>query len=474
MPEVSEVLAAARRAYLIAPAGCGKTEVIADAVAQSSGRQLILTHTHAGVETLRSRLRKKGVPSNRFHVDTIASWSLRYAHSYPHLSGLAEDPTLIAGKDWNRVYECADVLLSSRVAREVVQRSYSGLFVDEYQDCGVRHHAIVMRLAELLPCRLLGDPLQGIFDFGGDLIDWEKDVDRNFERLPDLLTPWRWSAAGGGSEALGSWLLEVREMLMNGRDVDLSVAPGCVDWKQHDPSNNADMLKHCGKKAELRGSVIIVHRFPNLCHRLAKDLSGQYQSMDEMEAKDLMRHASLIDEARGTEAALLIDFAAECMVGIATALKPLADRYRSGNLATSGQRAAYLGLVSALDLVARSPAPQAMLAVLTAIRRECADCKMCRQELWTEMRRALANMAETSMLLRECAWTVRNNTRVSGRQSHRLMVSRTLLVKGLEFDHAIILEANLLSPKNLYVALTRAKQTLTVWSPSPVLRPYFR
>jgi len=112
-----------------------------------------------------------------------------------------------------------------------------------------------------------------------------------------------------------------------------------------------------------------------------------------------------------------------------------------------------------------------MAAVLAAISKECPDRKMCRQELWGEMRRALASSAETLMTLRESAWTVRNRTRIAGRRLPVRTVSRTLLIKGLEFDHATVLEADLLNTKNLYVALTRAKCSLTVWSRQPVLHP---
>ena len=43
------------------------------------------------------------------------------------------------------------------------------------------------------------------------------------------------------------------------------------------------------------------------------------------------------------------------------------------------------------------------------------------------------------------------------------VISRTLLVKGLEFDHAIILDfAELNSAKEKYVALTRPRRSLTV------------
>ena len=48
-------LARSARGAMIAAAGCGKTEVIASAVANyGGGKELVLTHTHAGVEAIRS------------------------------------------------------------------------------------------------------------------------------------------------------------------------------------------------------------------------------------------------------------------------------------------------------------------------------------------------------------------------------------------------------------------------------------
>jgi DNA helicase-2/ATP-dependent DNA helicase PcrA len=43
------------------------------------------------------------------------------------------------------------------------------------------------------------------------------------------------------------------------------------------------------------------------------------------------------------------------------------------------------------------------------------------------------------------------------------------LVKGLQFDHAIIVAPEKLSRNDLYVALTRASRTITVVSATPTL-----
>ena len=48
-------------AALIAPAGHGKTELVVDMVETFTGKQLILTHTNAGVDALEKRLAKRKI-----------------------------------------------------------------------------------------------------------------------------------------------------------------------------------------------------------------------------------------------------------------------------------------------------------------------------------------------------------------------------------------------------------------------------
>jgi DNA helicase-2/ATP-dependent DNA helicase PcrA len=46
-----------------------------------------------------------------------------------------------------------------------------------------------------------------------------------------------------------------------------------------------------------------------------------------------------------------------------------------------------------------------------------------------------------------------------------------LLIKGLEYDHAVVLDADSHTPFSLYVALTRGRKGLTVVSREQVLTP---
>lgn len=73
--------------YVIAPAGYGKTHLITMAEKAATTRQLILTHTFAGVNSIKTKMNALGVPSSKYQIDKIASWSLRLCLAFPKTSG---------------------------------------------------------------------------------------------------------------------------------------------------------------------------------------------------------------------------------------------------------------------------------------------------------------------------------------------------------------------------------------------------
>jgi len=76
------------------------------------------------------------------------------------------------------------------------------------------------------------------------------------------------------------------------------------------------------------------------------------------------------------------------------------------------------------------------------------------------------------LTLAEAAEKYQTQFRYRGRPvGRRRLMGTTLLVKGLEFDHAIVLDARSLSRKELYVALTRGAKSLTVVSSKTTLNP---
>ena len=66
------------------------------------------------------------------------------------------------------------------------------------------------------------------------------------------------------------------------------------------------------------------------------------------------------------------------------------------------------------------------------------------------------------MLLEELA-KAREVLRYAGRRERKRIISRTLLVKGLEYDHVVIADvAEHAQVNDLYVAFSRARKTVTI------------
>lgn len=150
MPELPKILAAyGGIGYVVAPAGFGKTHLIAASLCHAEKRQLVLTHTYAGVNALRRKMRQIGVPNGASRIDTIASWALRLSLSYPEASRWSiERPDQ---EQWAELYRACCRLLEYGFIRRVLRASYGGLYVDEYQDCSRAQHDIVLRA--LATCR---------------------------------------------------------------------------------------------------------------------------------------------------------------------------------------------------------------------------------------------------------------------------------------------------------------------------------
>jgi DNA helicase-2/ATP-dependent DNA helicase PcrA len=226
-----EAMLDSRRAFAVAAAGCGKTELLGQIVAdQRSGRQLVLTHTHAGVAAIKKRLARMGVPHDKYRLDTIAGWCLSYGAAYPAISGY--QPGAEADPDWTATYPGAEKVCRTALGKRVLRESYAGVLVDEYQDCSINQHAVVSALAECIPCRGVGDPLQTIFGFSDPVVPWAT-IQADFQVIEGALTePWRWRRDGANA-ALGEWLVAARTQIeMTGRLVIPEDAP--VNWVHHD------------------------------------------------------------------------------------------------------------------------------------------------------------------------------------------------------------------------------------------------
>ena len=343
---------------------------------------------------------------------------------------------------------------STGVGREILSASYGAVYVDEYQDCVSDQHGLVLALAAVLPTRILGDPLQAIFGFRDQqLVSWD-DIDTDFEKLPDLDTPWRWRDKNPG---LGEWLLSIRPALLNGDRPDYRSGPAQV-------STNTDQsqVRVCGRMISER-SVVAIGKWPRDAHAVASKLGGNFTSMEEMESKDLLSHTTALHDCTGPARALAtIEFAKTCITHVGRHLVTALSRLQQGELPTATAGASNQHAVAALRQVADDGDAATIAAALTAMQ-QLPGSKTYRSELFREMQNTL-RLAPTMPEIGwgEVAWEVRDRARRDGRTFERRVVSRTLLVKGLEFDHAIVLNADELDINHLYVALTRGSRSLTI------------
>lgn len=448
--EVVEQLANPREPVCVtAAAGCGKTTAIVRAVAKSEGKQLILTHTNAGVAALRSNLRKYSVPESKYRVETIASWFFKYAIAYPSMSGLTNArPT---SDEWKEVYTATKDLFGYRFVRNVLQASYTGVFVDEYQDCEKQQHKIILKICEYLPVRVLGDPLQTIFRFNNNQpVDWGTDVLSRFTPLPELVIPYRWQKSGANQE-LGNCLRDIRIKLQNSEPVDLTVYPS-ITWICWSEEQEIQSCKDAVKNK--KGTIAGIHQWRKNGYITASNLEGRYQSVEEMDCGDLMECVKKIEKYRNNSK----------FTGIASEIKNLVLKvcgnrspFKEGDLQTSLtqlESGDISAIVEIIDKVMGNPSKQ-----------------VYRGELINEMKRTVHEFATgTYSSFDEAAYAARYRTRINGRNLDNQIISSTLLIKGLEFDHAIVLNADQLqNAENFYVAITRASKSLTILSAKPIV-----
>ena len=463
--DIADLIAHASRGLVVAPAGFGKTHLIADAVSRSEGRQLILTHTHAGVRSMKDHLKRARVPAGRARVSTIDGWCLRYAASFPRLSecGTARPE----GDEWVAVRGGALRTLERKSVRRVVRCSYAGLFVDEYQDCTRSQHAVISWLASMLPCRLFGDPLQGIFAAldPDDVLGWDA-VEDQFPVLEELSEPWRWR---GHNEELGAWLAEVRRRLLMCEPVNLAGAP-----VKHVPETGQQaQIGACRRLlSEARATTVGLRKWAPQSYHLARSLRNTWSSMESVECADLMNWAQRIEDSTGVgRLTLLFEFASVCIACLDPGIRRIVDGLQAGHH-PQPRRADLKEVAIALAEVAGDRSLGAVDRAFAAMERASSTATYSRRELWSEMRRSLRKHGRAGEgSLRDTAWNLRDCARRNGRTVPKRCLATTLLVKGLEFDHAVLLNAEEIDDaENLYVALTRARDSLTVLSPTAELR----
>ncbi len=465
------------KSMLIAPAGFGKTYTISECLLylEGKGKQLILTHTHAGVASLKNKFKQRNIPPSNYNIETITSFAQKYVLSF--YVGTDIPPQDNSKEYYPFIISKAIEIFKIQMISNVVSRSYCGLFVDEYQDCTTQQHKLISTLSVLFPTRILGDYLQGIFGFNGEsLVDMqdENDMLEFTNNKYSLNQPQRWLR--GNNSNLGLDLKKIRESLIKNEEINLSLFPSIEIFIFDEKDLYLPYKEYYKEITKLlkEENILILHPDSTRIHpRLAfvKKFNNRLTLIESIDDKDFYKIAKLADEIT-TE-------------NVVSKLIELC--YKLFNKTGLNDWFNAKGLIKKKDEEKRISVGH-LESIINDLKKEISYCKISifltkindlqgvkcyRKELFRSFTRSLRDSYQNKITVSVAMVNDRNLTRRSGRRVMGKCIGTTLLTKGLEFDTVAIINAHKFNcPKHLYVALTRASKRLIVFTNKECLFPY--
>lgn len=482
------------RGVLIAPAGHGKTTAIADCLLQcpEGTCQLVLTHTHAGIASLRKKFRAKYVPTSRYELETITGFAQRYVLAYKGNSALPDENDSRYFEQ--AVSKCKD-LLCSHLVQTVVTNTYAGVFVDEYQDCTTVQHEMIMLLANELPLHILGDPLQGIFSFDRQqLVDFNRDLS-SFNQYDFLKTPWRWRNT---NPCLGTAIFNMRQQLLQGVEVTLRANTNAQIFVEQYSKTHGEYdidynrwLRGVLNKHDSDSLLIICPSYRDLTkygqERLRGDLSDRISLKSTIDFNNRFHIIDAIDSPVYYSVAKALDKyigqiltnrkikKLDRLVDILDSLhitKTSINKWIKGNrIISKKSQNAEKGkelerLFQAFEV---HPNVETLFQVIDYVTG-LPDVKCHHKEVLYAVKSCVTIIRNNDLSVFDAMKTYKSRIRHQGRTIEGRCIGTTLLTKGLEFNTVIIMNAHKFSDaKNFYVAISRACKRLVFVTDSPTV-----
>lgn len=514
MDNIIETFLSQEKSLLIAPAGYGKTYTIVQCVSKTSKKSLILTHTHAGVAALKNALKEQQIDKKYYEIETITSYAQKYVKAY-----CAETlPEITDDNYWVFILEKAESIFKNPHIKDVIKQTYSHLFVDEYQDCTISQHKVILAVSESIPTHILGDPLQGIMDFNKEtdpLVNFYNDDLKNFTKTPELTIPYRWQKEGNNS-SLGKYLVSIREKLIDNLENN---AKNEIDLT--DNSNNSFyFVKTSGSAYSYEG----INKETNILNKqtknkytykqLIKAILGNSKNLPDYESVLIIskppyrRNKSQVEIRADLKSALyypalylleaideksfykLSNMADEIVSeGLNVNLKKLYDflvnlfnktdidkwiNSKSYNLIrkTKKDDKQISNEIQELISAFNNSKHPLLFGKIIEYFYYTLKLKCSRTEFIHCILNAI-NMTEYRNSIYKTMVDQRNKFRKVGRKINGKCLGTVALTKGLEFDTVVILDAETFkNPKELYVAMTRACKNLIIFSQNSKLQPF--
>jgi superfamily I DNA/RNA helicase len=462
------------KSYLIAPAGYGKTHTIAECLNYTEGKQLILTHTHAGVASIKEKIKKNNIPSNKYKVETISSYAQKYVFAF-YRGDLPKQEN--SNEYFSFIIDKATELLKIKLIANVVRVSYTGLFVDEYQDCTKRQHKLILALSDILPTHILGDPLQGIFGFNDDPLvnieDKEEMGEFIFNKY-ELSIPWRWK---NYNDKLGIALKDIRTKLIKNEAIILSDYSNSINTIISNEvdiyDNEKEYRKTLWKLANYK-SVLLIHPEEDKFYAridIAKRFNNCFTVAEAIDEKSYYQISKKLDKIKINNLNTLFNKILPKMF-YSTDLNNWFNDKGIINKRKEEDKIVIRPVKDLLDLLKKDFNYFTISRILREVKK-ISSITCFRKELLNTLCEALISAEKNKISIYESMKNIRNNLRWKGRKIEGKYIGTTLLTKGLEFDIVAILDAHKIkSKKSFYVAITRACRKLIIFTESMELNPY--
>lgn len=466
------------RSLLIAPAGYGKTTLLAECISYLlpliNKPILVLTHTHAGVASIKKKC--SSIKSGRFlEITTISGFAQRIVTTYSgHLPGSQKD-----GKpDFPKINHLARLILRIPLVKKIIGNSYSHVFVDEYQDCSWDQHMIISRASTQLPLHILGDPLQAIFGFNDErMVDFQKDFEK-YDIFKFLDIPWRWYQKGN-NRYLGNTLSDIRTCLWNQEEISLNAPP--IMFYRADSTEDDFWNRFSKFITRLRSNNLLVI-FPNgfeyqintrAQKRTQFDFTREFSLIEAIDDKDFYNCARRIDRYvlnpdKPVDIEMLIDILNKISFNKGDIQEWFND-HGVKNKKSSADKQKAQALKEIFTNLINDKNDKRLVDLLTFLRYTLKFYPK-RPELLSSILKVLRMKSTDSIYNRMNLY--RNQVRTIGRKLGKKCIGTTLLTKGLEYEDVIVIDAHKIEKReDMYVALTRASKRLIVFSSSETWDP---
>ncbi len=461
------------KSLLIAPAGYGKTYTISECLKHTNGLHLILTHTHAGVASLKEKIKNNGIPYDKYRVETIHSYAQKYVKAF--YSG-TDIPKQENQEYFPFIIKQATQLIKINPIKDIIKLTYTGLFVDEYQDCTKSQHEFIMVLAKILPIHILADPLQGIFDFKEEIINFNYDLSE-FEKF-ELNTPRRWEKT---NPALGKCLKKIREKLENQKDIDSTKSRNTIEvilTNENDILNNGSAYnRKIWDLINENENILIIHpdsKNINLRLNLIKIFNNGFRLVEAIDDKDFYKFSDNFDKSTPNNIyKIVFDFM--CNVFNKSEIKKWFNEKNIIKKRSLQDKEIIEPIQKDFEELKNSNNKISFVKVMNILKKisKLNNIKCYRKELFYDISTALEEAEYNGVSVYEAMINIKNRKRRMGKEIKGKCIGTTLLVKGLEFETVAVLNAHKFNdPKNFYVALTRASKKLVIFTNKLTLSPY--